>query len=370
MGGVWILEKINIKVLKSRLTIDDHKKIMKALDIPAFSESNNQIVYWSGEKNVNALNGSPKLVFYKDTKIYVGYTSSCTMDIISLVQKRLALLNRPSSFMDSINFITEVTNLQVDAIQRIDKPHICKWQDGLEQFVRHRRGESSLKPYDDSIINQLDNQIYSGWIDEGISIDTMTKYEVKWYSRCNQIVLPCRDKMGQLIGIRVRNLDPDRIEFAKYQPLALLDGTDYRFNTNDTFYGINYNWEAVERTGKAILVEGEKSVLKGDTFFGRDNNALALYGSHIGTVKRNMLIKMGVTEIVLAIDSDFHVADYSDPDYVAFEKKVVNIAKLFKGYAEVSVMYNNINADDMYKASPYDFDKARFDLLWDNREVV
>ena len=364
------MDKINIKMLKSKLTIEDYKKVMKALDIPAFSESNSQIVYWSGEKNVNALDGSPKLIFYKDTRIYVGYTSGCTMDIISLVQKRLALLKHSSSFMDAVNFILEVTSLKIDAVQRVDKPHICDWQNGLEQFARHRRGELILKSYDDSIVNQLDSQFYSGWIDEGISIDTMTKYEVKWYSRCNQIVLPCRDKMGRLIGVRVRNLDPDKIKFAKYQPLTLLDGTDYRFNTNDTFYGINYNWETIERTGKAILVEGEKSVLKGDTFFGRSNNALALYGSHIGTVKRNTLIKMGATEIILAIDSDFYAVDCSDPDYVAFEKKVMNIAKLFKGYAEVSVMYNNINATDMYKASPYDFDKARFEMLWGNREVV
>ncbi len=33
-------------------------------------------------------------------------------------------------------------------------------------------------------------------------------------------------------------------------------------------------------------------------------------------------------------------------------------------------MYNNIGADDMYKASPFDFDKERFEQLWENRIVL
>ena len=362
--------RINVRTLKSKLTLEDHKKVMKALDIPALSENKSEIIYFSGDKNINALQGSPKLYFYKDTGIYVGYTSATTYDIISLTQRRLSLLKQPCAFMDAINFILSVTGKELDSVQRINKPHICNWEDGLGKFIRHRRGEACLEPYDDSILSALDDIYYQGWIDEGISIDTMMKYEIKWYPRCNQIVLPCRDRLGQLIGIRVRNLDPDRIDYAKYQPLTLLDGTDYRFNTNDTFYGISHNWANIEQTGKVILVEGEKSVLKGEEFFGRDNNVLALYGSHIGTVKRNTLIKMGVKEVVLALDSDFHEASQDDRGYVDFERKILNLAKLFKGYAEVQVMYNNIGATDMYKASPFDFDKARFDELWKNRIIL
>ena len=364
------MEKINIKTFKAKLTLDDYKAVMKALNIPAFSESKNEIIYYTGDKNVDALQGSPKLYFYKDTKLYVSYTGGTTYDIISLTQCRLALLKQNSSFMDAINLILSTTGKQIDEVKRINKPNICNWQDGLEKFIRHRRGESYLEPYDDSILNALEDRYYQGWIDEGISIDTMMKYEIKWYPRCNQIVMPCRDKMGQLIGIRVRNLEPDRLDFAKYQPLALLDGSDYRFNTNDTFYGISHNWANIERTGQVILVEGEKSVLKGEEFFGRDNNVLALYGSNIGIVKRNMLIKMGVKEVVLALDSDFNQADSSDPEYVKFENKIFNLAKIFKGYAEVQVMYNNISADDMYKASPFDFNKERFEQLWENRIIL
>lgn len=362
------LNKINTKTLKSSLKVDDHKKICKALGIPIFSESSNQIVYWSGEKNVNPLSGSPKLYYYPDTGVYIGYTSGCTMDIISLTQKRLSLLKQPSSFMDAINFILSVVDLKIDSIQRINKPHICNWEDGLGKFIRLKHGESILTPYDDSILDQLETKFYQGWIDEGISIDTMLKYEIKWYERTSQIVIPCRERMGQLIGIRCRNIDPDRAAHAKYMPLTLLNGKDYRFNTNDTFYGISHNWEAIERTGHVILVEGEKSVLKADSFFGRDSNVLALYGSQIGMTKRNQLVKMGVNHVTLALDSDFH--EVGDDDYVKFVEKMVALGQMFKGYADVDICYNNIDLSNAYKSSPFDFDLETYQSMYNKKESL
>ena len=46
------------------------------------------------------------------------------------------------------------------------------------------------------------------------------------------------------------------------------------------------------------------------------------------------------------------------------------MAKLFKGYAKIDTIYNNIGLQDAYKASPFDFDEATYNLMWENREVV
>ena len=89
------MNKIDVKLLKKNLTLAHHKQIMQALNIPAFSENKEQIIYFTGDRNKDALKGSPKLYFYKDSQIYFGYTSSRSYDIISLVQTRLALLNPP-----------------------------------------------------------------------------------------------------------------------------------------------------------------------------------------------------------------------------------------------------------------------------------
>lgn len=361
------LNKINTKTLKSSLKVDGHKKICKALGIPIFSESSNQIVYYTGDRNVDAYQGSPKLFFYKDTGVYVGYTSGCTYDIISLTQKRLSLLKQPSSFMDAINFILSVVDLKIDSIQRINKPHICDWESGLGKFIRLRRGESILTPYDDSILDQLETKFYQGWIDEGISIDTMLKYEIKWYERTSQIVIPCRERMGQLIGIRCRNIDPDRAIHAKYMPLTLLDGKDYRFNTNSVFFGINYNWSEIERTGRVILVESEKAVMWLDGLYKEKNIALGMYGKNLGTQRRNQLIKMGVNNIIYVPDNDWIGKEQAD--FEKWEKEIIQFGNQFKGYANVEVVWDNLGLLKE-KENATDGDIDTWNKLLENKETL
>ena len=358
---------LNTKALKARLTIEDHKKIMKALDIPAYTETSSVITYWTGDKNRDAMKGSPgKLVFYKDTKVYMGYTAATSYDIIALVQKRLKLLSKPCAFFDAINFIIETTSLEIDTVKRINAPHVCDWS-GLEKFIRFRSTGSTLEPYDKSILNQLNHSIPQQWLDEGISLETMVKYQIGYYERSQATTIPCFAQDGSLIGIRCRHWRPEEIEQGKYRPLSLLNGRTYKFPTNNVFYNINWVWPEIERTGSVILVEGEKSCMKADTWYGDKSIVLGLYGSNIGNLRRNQLIKMNVHEVNLAIDSDFHCI--GDKEYIAFEVKVNKLAKLFQGYANVNVIYNNIGLDG-YKCSPFDFDKKTFEELYKKREYI
>lgn len=363
--------KINVKKLKSSLKIKDYKKIVKSLGIPIFSENDKEIVYYTGDHNKDPLKGSPKLVFYKDNKIFVSYTGNATYDIIGLVQKRLKLLGQKCSFLDSLKYIISTIEINIDEVKRIDSPHLCDWQSDYEKFIRFRSSGANLQIYDDSILNQLDHSLPDKWIQEGISAETMKKFNIGFYPTYCQTTIPCFNREGELIGIRVRNWDSERIETGKYMPLMLLDGTIYKFPTNQVFYGINYNWFKIEQTQTVMLVEGEKSVLKADTFFGNDSNVLGLYGSQIGISRRNQLVKMGVKKVILALDSDFHKADDSDKEFVAFKNKMYKLAELFKGFCSVEIVYNNIGLEtEGYKASPFDFNFDIYNKLFENREII
>ena len=364
--------KIDVKKLKSRLTHKDHEKIMMALGIPMFSKGNDAWTYWTGEKNRDSYQGSPKLIYYLDSQIYVSYTSSCSMDIIGLAQKRLALLNEPCSFLDAVGFILQVTGLDETEVSRISQnKYSYNWEDELGKFLRVRRGESILPTYPKDILDAFDGVYPQQWIDEGISEETLAKYRIGYYERTNATTIPCFNQTGDLIGIRVRNWQPeDLANGRKYMPLMLLDPNKiYKFPTNDVFYGINYNAPNIESTGSVILVEGEKSVLKADTWFGKDSNVLALYGSNLGNKRRNQLVRMGVKNVILALDSDFYTPDYSDPKYIDFEQKMLKISNLFKGYCNVDIVYNNIGLDG-YKCSPFDFDYDTWTKLYSNRESI
>ena len=335
------MNQINTKLLKSSLTLEDHKRICKALGIPAFSENSKQIVYFTGDKNVDPLKGSPKLIFYKDTSIYMGFSAGMSYDIISLTQRRLSLLKQPSSFIDAINFILSVTGKEIDSVQRLTKTHVYDWQTDLEKFIRFRRTGTTLTTYDDTILSQLDQSIPQAWLDEGISEDTLVKYQIGYYERLNATTIPCRDKQGNLIGIRCRYWRPEEIEQGKYRPLLLLDGvTSFKFPTNEVFFGINYNWPEIERTGKVMLVESEKAVMKLDTIYKEHNVALGMFGNNLGLKRRNELIKLGVNHVVYVPDNDW--IGCGDEAYQEWEDKVIRFCKQFDGYAKVEIVWDNL----------------------------
>lgn len=363
------MEKINTRTLKQQLTLGDCEKILTDLTIPIYSKGDKTWRLYTGCHHKDAYKGGHNLIFYTDTKSFQCVTQcSCSFDIIGLTQRRLKTLEKPCSFMDAIGFIAKSTGKEVGDYKRISKqPNICDWS-GLERFVRMRKGDSLLKTFDPCILNELESSYYEGWIDEGISVETQKKFGIKYYRRANQICIPCRNREGELIGIRCRNLDPERLETAKYIPLITLDGQSYAFPTNQVFYGINYTWEAIERTGQVLVCESEKSVLKANEFLGRDNNCVALYGSQLGLKRRNEIIKMGVKDVVLCLDSDFMGLD--TPEYDKFEKKMFDIARQFKGYCNVSVVYNNIGLENWNKCSPFDGTKEQWNMLYENREVV
>ena len=359
--------KIDVKKLKKSLSLAHHKQIMQALGIPSYSENSTQIVYYTGDKNTDPYKGSPKLYFYKDTGIYVGMTAGRSYDIISLVQTRLALLKQPCSFLDACQFIIDTTNINPDSISRIKKDgHVYDWSN-LERFIKVRKYGNQLSEYNRNIIDTLPPLYPQAWIDEGISEETMDKYQIRYYERCNQTVIPCFDDEARLVGVRVRNWDKDRVEQAKYMPLVTLDGQCYKFNTNQVFYGINYNKPEIERTGKVIIVESEKAVMKLDTYMGRHNIALGMYGSNLGIQRRNQLLKMGVNTVSYVVDNDFIGQD--DEFFEQWREKIRHFIKLWDGFCRVEIVWDNLGLLGP-KENATDRTKEVWEQLWENREII
>lgn len=358
---------INVKALKHSLTISDYKEIFKSLDIPAFSENSSQIIYWSGDKNKNPLAGSPKLYYYKDNGVITSYTGGYSTDIIGLVQKRFAILNQPSSFLDAIQFILTTTGKSQETYQRVvNNTHIYNWEDKLGKFLRIKKGESALKIYDSKILTSLSGSC-NQWVNEGISLETQEKYHIGYYERLNATTIPVFGNNGELYGIRCRHWREDEIAMGKYRPLQLLDGSMYKFNSSDILYGMNYNRFNIEETKTAWLTESEKAVMKLDTFYGNQSCALGMFGKNLGINRRNQILKLGVNKIIYIPDND--ASDLSKVEYDNWIKDVQKFAEQFKGYCSVEIVYDNLgllNPKD--NATDADFDTWL--KLYENREVI
>ena len=359
--------KVDVKKLKKALTLSHYDTILRELGIPIFSKSNTEWRCFSGDRHKNSYDGGTNLVFYPDTKIFTSFSAGRSYDCISLVQTRLNLLGQTCSFLDACNWILEKTGLDPTKITKsLTNNHVYDWSE-LERFVRVRKYGNQLPEYNRNIIDTLPPLYPQAWIDEGISEETMAKYQIRYYERCNQTVIPCFDDEARLIGVRVRNWDKDRVEQAKYMPLITLDGQCYKFNTNQVFYGINYNKPEIERTGKVIIVESEKAVMKLDTYMGRHNIALGMYGSNLGIQRRNQLIKMGVNTVSYVVDNDFIGQD--DEFFEQWREKIQHFIKLWDGFCRIEIVWDNLGLLGP-KENATDRAKEVWEQLWENREII
>lgn len=361
------MARVDVKKLKKMLTLAHYDLILRELGIPIFSKSNTEWRCYSGDRHKNPYNGSPSLIFYPDTKIFQGYSAGRAYDAIGLVQTRLNLLGQTCSFLGACNWILEKTGLDPTKITKpLTNTHVYDWSE-LERFVRVRKYGNQLPEYSRNIIDTLSPLYPQAWIDEGISEETMAKYQIRYYERCNQTVIPCFDDEARLIGVRVRNWDKDKVEQAKYMPLITLDGQCYKFNTNQVFYGINYNKPEIERTGKVIIVESEKAVMKLDTYMGRHNIALGMYGSNLGIQRRNQLIKMGVNTVSYVVDNDFIGQD--DEFFEQWREKIQHLIKLWDGFCRIEIIWDNLGLLGP-KENATDRTKEVWEQLWENREII
>jgi len=363
--------KLDIRKLKQQLTLQDYEQILQALDIPIQAKTDKVWHCLSGCHNINSYSGGANLRFYLDTKTFKCFSHDCDVnDIIALVQTRLQLLGQETTFMDAVSFIVDNSHIEIDNIKRIAP----KKKEGYDynvlwsKFIKHENVYSEVEEYDPSIIGFFDPIYPLQWINEGISIESMAKYQIGYYPRLQCTTIPCYNDENEIIGIRCRNWLPELVDRAKYIPVSLLDGTTYKFATSMAFYGINHNLEYIKKSKRVILVEGEKAVLKSDTWFGDKSITLGMYGKNLGKYRANQLVKWGIEKCTIAIDNDFE--DVDSEEYEDFVKSVNKIWQLLSPYMTVDVCYNNMGYKDMYKQNIFDFDRERFDILWKERELI
>ena len=68
-------------------------------------------------------------------------------------------------------------------------------------------------------------------------------------------------------------------------------------------YGLYQNQDVIRKYRKAVVFEGEKSVMKCDSYFG-EYPAVATYTCNITGYQFRMLTELGVNKIILAYDLD------------------------------------------------------------------
>ena len=359
------------ELLYERMTLDDYEIIMRRLGANKRGDRYNTICH-----NING--GGYNLAFNKETRSFCCFSEcSCSYSLLSLIKKRRELLGEPCSTYQSLKWLCNELGIEFNFKEEVKQvnTNIYKWQNSLLKYTKNKNKNIELRVYNKKILNYFPKIYHTDWIDYGISEEVLDKYNIGWYNYKQQITIPCYRQNGDLIGIRVRNMNPE-IDI-KYIPLQLLDGTEFNFPTNEVFYGENFNWTNVQRTKSVILVESEKTVMKYESWYGAKNNiCLGLYGSVLSNAKLKKLLSWNCETFYICLDSDFESIDYSNNDekltsYEKFEKKVMNIYNKLKPYAKsIYVIYNNLGFENCYKYSITDYTREQFEKLWNNKEKI
>lgn len=368
------------KTLYETMTLDDYDIILR--DLGGVIRNRNS-EYWTLNTICHNVDGGGyNLTFYVEDRVFYCFSEcNCSYSLLSLVKKRFEVLGEKKSTMQSMKYICERLgiefNFKEDESKR-NNQNLFNWKAQLLKYTNKADQLKNEKIYDKSILNYFKDVYDESWIEEGIDKETLIKYNIKYYDRLNQIVIPCYNDNGDLIGIRIRNMNPNRASTeGKYKPIEMLNGDIYKFPTSDYFYGINYNKAEIQKRKTCVLVESEKAVMKSDTWFGNNSIALGMYGHNLTKKKLKQLIKLNISDLIICIDWDYHDV-YEDEEHTKltekYEKYVENVNKIFdkcQPYIQnIYVMVNPNEHNDYYKQNPFDLTREQYDKLWEIKEEI
>lgn len=183
------------------------------------------------------------------------------------------------------------------------------------------------------------------WRQEGISDESLRKFDVRYDGFANRLVYPIKNIEGQIVNVGGRTLDPDWKEkkLRKYNYY-------HSWGSINVIYGLYDNIEHIMRSREIILFEGCKSVLLADTW--GIKNCGAILTSHLSPLQMKILVSIGC-RVVFALDKEVDV------------RKDHNIQKL-KQYANVYYLYDKDDRLEL-KDAPVDKGKEVFEYLYNNK---
>lgn len=305
--------------------------------------------------------GQHKLYYYNSTKLFHCYTEcSESFDIYELVQRVKSL-----SFSDAVEFIDNLLGIAPGKKGfEFDETEYDVWDD----FAVGRIGvKKENEPIPASYLNIYDNYLPALWEREGISTYAMNKFNIKMDFSEDQIIIPHYDFNGHLVGIRARNLNPWVVQQGgKYMPV-IIGNKFLAHSLGNNLYGINFNKNYIQATQTAIIFEGEKSVMKYEDYSNHHNNSVAVCGSSISTEQIEILKKLGVKNVVIALDKMF--TNSQSEEAKKYKTKLVALGLKFPCDMKVSYIWDDKGLTN-YKSSPVDFGEKVFNMLLKNKKEI
>lgn len=361
------------------LTKEDITKIVMSLgSSEPKKDGNGDLIFQSVCHGSN----SWKLYYYHDPdeeKEYKGRTFHCysgcsdSFNVVELVIRANRVQGKTLTWYKALRYIATITGkLNVASAEDIEKKknHIndFEWINRLKSVKKNRKEVPTLSEINENVLESFYYAPHEDWLNDNISREALSRYEIGYYGLTNQIVIPHRDKENRLIGIKGRYLDEEDIErVGKYVPLQI-NGKFLSHQLGSNLYGINVTQDKIKAIKKVMLVESEKGCMQNYSYFGDDSFAVATCGSNITLTQQKLILHyLKCEEVILAFDREYHDAHSFEAE-IYYNKLVKKVANLVP-YCKVCLLLDSENRLP-YKASPTDKGKDVLLQLLDEKIVV
>ena len=318
---------------------------------------------------------SHKLYYYENTRLFKCYTECediTGFDIFDLTRKIMKINSGVEiSLYDAqlyiINYFSLdiVNNFSKKSEELSDFVYFNKLERAVQEKSQQKKVE--LKIFDEKILQHLPKKYIIPWGKDGILPEVIDNRGIRFDPYSWGIVIPHHDINNHLIGIRERTLIKENELNGKYMP-AIINGKMYNHPLGFNLYNINNSKDNIKNMGIAIVGEGEKFCLGYASYFGLENDiTVACCGSNLTTYQFELLMSLGVQEIVIAFDKQFQ--EIGDKEWVRWTKKLTEINNKYGKYVKISYMFDTKNILG-YKESPIDAGKEIFIKMFNNRMVL
>ena len=306
--------------------------------------------------------GKHNLRYYADSNSFTCFSNCGTMSIYDLVSNVLEL-----DFYNSFKYVLSFFNQSIYDMSYKQK----SYEDDIDLsfFNREFKVESDkLKELSPKVLNVYYDQYYKGWINEGITIKTMQKYNIKTSIIDEQIIIPHYDEDNRLVGVRCRNLNKRLVDDGKKYMPVFQGGDMLNHSTGSVLYGLNFNKEMINKRRKIILFESEKAVMQLDSYMPDMSIGVCLSGSSLTNKQIEIIKDLNVDEVIVAIDKEFKQLGDEEEKYYA-KKIEETILKKLNNMFHVSVIWDLEN-DLETKMAPTDKGRETFIKLLNNRIIL
>jgi hypothetical protein len=353
--------KIDLQRIRESLTSEQIISIVTELGANRYNETNNVIIFPTICHNEDSDEASMKLYYYKDSCMFHCYTEcSENFDIIDLIKKVYNLKNIEFDFYSIVNKLANLSSLDF-----FSETNGKKYINNIA--TKEIKTEIELPKYDSKVLEMFRFYPTIEWLQDGITEETMRKFNIKYYDYRNKVVIPHYDIDNNLIGIRGRSLNKEDIElYGKYTPLKI-ENIMYSHPLSFNLYGINFNKEDIKKYKKTVIYEGEKSVLLMDQYYDY-NISVASCGSNLNYRQVELLVKhLGVNEITIAYDKEF--TNFASKEAENYYSKLRKICLKYSNYCNFYFLFDFNNLLRL-KDSPIDKGKEIFEKLMRTRVKV